>query len=73
MNETNKIRIGILTSGGDAPGMNNVINGVFKTLRSMSFENSKADSIDKRTFELVLIKNGYKGLFESDFQIINAQ
>lgn len=73
MNETNKIRIGILTSGGDAPGMNNVINGVFKTLRSMSFENSKADSIDKRTFELVLIKNGYKGLFESDFQTINAQ
>ncbi len=71
MQELNKRRIGILTSGGDAPGMNNVINAVHKTFRGINHENSKSTTGDKRPFELILIKNGYKGIMKNDIHVID--
>ncbi len=71
MQELNKRRIGILTSGGDSPGMNNVINAVYKTFRGINHENSKIATADKRPFELVLIKNGYKGIMTNDIHVID--
>lgn len=72
MQELNKRRIGILTSGGDSPGMNNVINAVYKTFRGISHENSKSTTADKRPFELLLIKNGYKGIMTNDIHVIDS-
>lgn len=51
-----KRRIGILTSGGDCPGLNAAIRGVAKAAYEM-FE-----------AEIVGIRNGYGGLIESDYQ-----
>jgi len=49
-------RIGILTSGGDCPGLNAAIRGVVK---------AACANLD---VEIVGIKDGYKGLIEGDFQ-----
>ncbi|MEO0141950.1 MAG: 6-phosphofructokinase [candidate division WOR-3 bacterium] len=47
-----KYRIGILTSGGDAPGMNAAIRAVVRTALSYKYE---------------VIKQGYQGLIDGDF------
>lgn len=51
-------RIGVLTSGGDAPGMNACIRSIvrFATMRGI---------------EVVGFKRGYQGLVENDFEILN--
>jgi len=48
------MKIGILCSGGDAPGMNAVIRAVVRCAESMGHE-------------VVGIRRGYKGLIEGDF------
>lgn len=64
-----KRKIAILTSGGDAPGMNNVISAVYKTIKAINFEkqtNHSSNYEDFRPLELLLIKNGYKGILEKE-------
>ena len=51
-----KRRIGILTSGGDCPGLNAAIRGVARA----SYELFDA--------EFVGIADGYKGLIEGDYR-----
>ncbi|TVZ25305.1 6-phosphofructokinase [Gillisia sp. Hel_I_86] len=53
-------KIGVLTSGGDAPGMNAAIRAV---VRSCAFEE----------IECVGIYRGYQGLIENDFEELNAR
>ncbi|OAB49163.1 ATP-dependent 6-phosphofructokinase [Mycoplasmopsis gallinarum] len=47
-------KIAILTSGGDAPGMNSAIRGVYKAARS-------------KNIEVLLVREGFKGLCENNF------
>ena len=47
-------RIGILTGGGDCPGLNPVIRAVVKT------------AIKKYNMSVVGFKNGYKGLYNNE-------
>ena len=47
-------RIGILTGGGDCPGLNPVIRAVVKT------------AIEKYGMTVVGFKNGYKGLYNNE-------
>ena len=47
-------RIGILTGGGDCPGLNPVIRAVVKT------------AIEKYNMTVVGFKNGYKGLYNNE-------
>ncbi len=49
-----KYRLGILTSGGDAPGMNAAIRAVVRTALSYKYE-------------IIGIKQGYRGLIDGDF------
>lgn len=57
----NKIRkIGVMTSGGDAPGMNAAIRAV---VRTCAFHN----------VECVGIFRGYEGMIEGDFKILTAR
>ena len=59
--ETKKIRrIGILTSGGDAPGMNAVIRAVTR----MSIAND---------IEVLGIMRGFAGLISNDFKVLHAR
>ena len=51
-----KRRIGILTSGGDCPGLNAAIRGVARAAYEM-FD-----------AEIIGIRNGYGGLIEGDYQ-----
>ncbi len=51
-------KIGILTGGGDCPGLNAVIAAVVKT------------AVSKYGIEVVGIKNGYRGLFLGESQIV---
>lgn len=51
---TNIRKIGVLTSGGDAPGMNAAIRAVVRTAIS-------------EKLEVVGIGHGYKGLIEKEF------
>ena len=51
-------KIGILTGGGDCPGLNAVISAVTKT------------AITKYGLEVVGIKNGYRGLFLGESQLV---
>ena len=52
------IRVGILTSGGDCPGLNATIRGVAKALyHRMGSE-----------VEIVGIMNGYDGLINGDYR-----
>lgn len=53
-------RIGVLTSGGDAPGMNAAIRAV---VRCCAFQD----------IECVGIYRGYQGLIENDFEELNAR
>ncbi|QVK07071.1 6-phosphofructokinase [Mycoplasma mycoides] len=53
-------KIGILTSGGDAPGMNNAIAGVVKTAAS-------------KGIEVYGINDGYKGLVNGWFEKLNVE
>jgi 6-phosphofructokinase 1 len=53
-------RIGILTSGGDAPGMNAAIRAVVLTARGLGYE-------------VMGIKEGYKGLVEDNMQLLYEQ
>lgn len=53
-------KIGVLTSGGDAPGMNAAIRAV---VRSCSYHN----------LECVGIFRGYQGLIEGDFEPLDAR
>jgi 6-phosphofructokinase 1 len=56
-----KIRkIGVMTSGGDAPGMNAAIRSV---VRTCAFHN----------IECVGIYRGYEGMIEGDFTLLNAR
>lgn len=58
---SNKIKkIGVLTSGGDSPGMNAAIRAV---ARSCSYYN----------LECVGIYRGYQGLIEGDFELLTAR
>lgn len=51
------MKIGILTSGGDAPGMNAAIRAVVRTALN-------------KGYVVYGIKNGYKGLIENDMSIL---
>ena len=51
-----KRRIGILTSGGDCPGLNAAIRGVARASYSM-FDT-----------EIIGIQDGYSGLIEGDYR-----
>ena len=53
-------KIGVLTSGGDAPGMNAAIRSV---VRSCIFYG----------IEPVAIREGYKGLIDNDLEVMNAR
>jgi hypothetical protein len=52
-------RIGVMTGGGDCPGLNAVIRAVTKT------------AISKYGLEVVGIKHGYRGLFLGGDEFIN--
>lgn len=53
-------KIGLLTSGGDAPGMNCAIRAVVRTALGYGFE-------------VIGIKRGFKGLYENDVMEMNAR
>lgn len=56
----NKIkRIGVLTSGGDSPGMNAAVRAVVRTAHAMDME-------------CIGIKRGYQGLINSDFEVLTS-
>jgi len=50
-----KLKLGILTGGGDAPGLNAVIYGIVKTIKQ------------RHTADIIGYKFGYKGLYNNDF------
>ena len=50
-------KIGVLTGGGDCPGLNAVIRGVTRT------------AIMKYGLEVIGYKFGYKGLYNNDYMI----
>jgi len=52
------MKIGILTGGGDCPGLNAVVRGVTK-------------SALKRGWEIIGFRDGYRGLVENDFLRLN--
>jgi 6-phosphofructokinase 1 len=56
-----KRRIGILTGGGDCPGLNAVIRGVTKT------------AIREHGLEVVGFHDGYEGLIEGRFTMLRAE
>ncbi len=56
-----KRRIGILTGGGDCPGLNAVIRGVTKT------------AITKYGMEVIGFYDGFQGLIENRFAILNYE
>ncbi len=58
-----KIRVGILTSGGDCPGLNATIRGVAKAL----YQRMGSD------VEIIGISNGYAGLISGDWRIMQPQ
>ena len=53
-------RIGVLTSGGDAPGMNAAVRAVVRTAMS-------------KGIECVGIRRGWQGLINSDFTVLNRE
>ena len=53
-------RIGVLTSGGDAPGMNAAVRAVVRTALSYGIE-------------VVGIRRGWQGLINSDFVRLNSE
>jgi len=57
---TQKMKIGVLTSGGDAPGMNAAIRAVVRTCVY-------------RNIEVEGIFQGYQGMIEGDFKKLNER
>jgi 6-phosphofructokinase 1 len=55
---TQKMKIGVLTSGGDAPGMNAAIRAVVRTCVY-------------RNIEVEGVFQGYQGMIEGDFKKLN--
>jgi 6-phosphofructokinase 1 len=55
-----KKRIGVLTSGGDAPGMNAAVRAIVRT------------AIQKKA-EVFVIKEGYKGLIEGNHEYVDKK
>lgn len=55
------MRIGILTSGGDCPGINATIRGVCKT------------AIQNYGMEVIGIHSGFKGLIDLDFEVMTER
>lgn len=53
MLQDNKLSLAIITSGGDAPGMNNIIAHILK------YSNGK--------YRVLLVRNAFRGLVENDF------
>ena len=53
-------RIGVLTSGGDAPGMNAAVRAVVRTAHSLGIE-------------CIGIRRGWQGLINSDFVVLTAE
>lgn len=53
------MKVGILTSGGDAPGINATIRGVGKT------------AINNYGMEVIGIQNGFSGLLYKDLSLIH--
>ena len=53
-------KIGVLTSGGDSPGMNAAIRSV---VRTCAFHN----------IECVGIYRGYEGMIDGDFKVLDAR
>ena len=53
-------RIGVLTSGGDAPGMNAVVRAVVRT------------ALDKGV-EVVGIYGGYRGMINNEMQVLSSR
>ena len=60
--EVGIVKIGILTSGGDCPGLNAVIRGFAK----YAYENIK-------NVQLVGIADGYGGLIHNEFRLMKEQ
>ncbi len=58
MNKNRKKRIGILTAGGDCPGLNAAIRGVGKT------------AIMKYGMEVIGFSSGFTGLIHKDYEIL---
>lgn len=56
-----KKRIGILTSGGDCPGLNAAIRGMAKA------------AYNELDVEIIGIKDGYKGLIYGDYQLMKKE
>lgn len=56
-----KKRVGILTSGGDCPGLNATIRGAAKALYQRFGDN----------VEIIGISNGYSGLINGDWRLMN--
>ncbi|MCK5583216.1 MAG: 6-phosphofructokinase, partial [Elusimicrobiales bacterium] len=52
------VRIGILTGGGDCPGLNAVIRAVVRKSR-------------RYTWEVIGIKNGWKGLINGEMELLS--
>lgn len=57
---TEKLTVGIMTSGGDAPGMNAAIRAVVRT--------AQANNID-----VIGVMNGYEGLINGEFRPLGAR
>ena len=53
-------RIGVLTSGGDAPGMNAAVRGVVRTAAYYKIE-------------AAAIFKGYQGLIDNDIKMVNPR
>ncbi|MGL5268795.1 MAG: ATP-dependent 6-phosphofructokinase [Spiroplasma sp.] len=75
MSKNKKRRIAILTSGGDAPGMNNVISAVYKTIKALNSEKQASKDLNSEEnwlYELVLIKNGYQGILAKEIYEVDV-
>ena len=60
MDDSKVRRIGVLTSGGDAPGMNTAVCAVFRTARSLGIE-------------CVGVMRGYNGLISGDMHVLTIK
>ncbi|XP_060084888.1 ATP-dependent 6-phosphofructokinase 1-like [Ylistrum balloti] len=60
MTQNDPITIGVLTSGGDAPGMNAAIRAVVRTASYAGYQ-------------ITGIRNGYNGIFDQEFQPLTTR
>ena len=56
-----KVRIGVLTGGGDAPGTNAVIRGIVRK------------GLKKYDDEFIGIRDGWRGMLEADFTVLDQE